>query len=161
MEIGDIPPQNTAAIVVQQSSVKQAGLAKTILVGNCHLIASSDPDETAINVIDPLGVAVLYLQQYEKIQLKRVGNVTFLKNPSRGTITEVEYGRYRYRPNADYLGRDRVVAFVEVGGYHVKVFTFLRVLDDSFTGNHSDSYDYYCPNYVYKIAPTQAIPAKK
>jgi hypothetical protein len=101
------------------------------------------------NVLEPKGDAGFYLRSYENKQVANTdpGTITILQQPTHGIlrlVTEADRGTlfssssgpidpanpgYVYLPEKGYLGKDKTVALVEIGGVKVKVVYFFQAIN--------------------------------
>ncbi len=152
LDMANIPPQGAPVMMVQASQAKHAATQKERTLGVCQLIGNPDPEDTAVNVIDPTASIRGYFYAFEHQRLFGEGQVTILKNPTHGILDDLVGGGYRYVPTGNYLGKDSATILVEMAGYSIKLVYAFHVLEGPLVGDTSDLYRALCPKKVRKIS---------
>jgi hypothetical protein len=144
-DMPNVPPQNVPVLIAQANQA-QAGDVTTIrTIGVCHPAPSNA--YSLENVTEPIGEADYYLQQYEQQTVTGSATITILQQPKHGIlrlVTEADRGTlfsdtsgpidpadpgYAYLPEEGYLGKDKAIVLVEIGGVKVKVVYFFQAIE--------------------------------
>ena len=167
-DMPNVPPQ-AAPVMIAQANQAQASDVKTMrTIGVCH--PAPNNNYSGSNGVDPKGMAAQYLRNYEhrKIANSEPGTITILQQPAHGIlrlVTEADRGTlfgstasplkpdaglYAYLPEEGYLGKDKAIAIVEIGGVKVKVVFYFQAISEAIP-----DYDTLCKKgYSWKISST-------
>ncbi|MES2770770.1 MAG: hypothetical protein V4623_02150 [Pseudomonadota bacterium] len=146
MDMPNVPPQNQPLMIAQANQAQSAS-TKMRTFGICF----PAPNElfSLENVTDPKVASIEYLWRYEHRRIIKTepATVSILQEPKHGVLrlmTEADRGTlfsdtagpidpsdpaYVYLPNPGYLGKDKAIFLVEIGGVKVKVIYFLQAID--------------------------------
>ena len=168
-DMPNVPPQNVP-VMIAQANQAQASDVKTIrTIGVCHPASSNV--YSLENVIGPIYQARDYFRLYEQKTVTGAATITVLQQPKHGILRLVteddrgalfssssgplkpDAGLYAYLPEKGYLGKDKAVLLVEIGGVKVKVVYFFQAIGGS-KGN--DGIEVLCGKngYHWKISST-------
>ena len=150
LDLPDVPPQSAPVVMAQASQGQQGNQAVERTMGVCHLVPNTDPlrQPSAENVVEPAGEAVAYFRLYEHRDVKGPAKITLLQGSKHGVLNNEGNGAYAYIPEPGYLGKDRVVALVEIGGFKVKQTYYFQAIPGAAIGN--TTYDEYCGKNGYR-----------
>lgn len=144
-DMPNVPPQNVPVLIAQANQAQSIGATTTRTAGVCYPVPNDN--YSAENGLDPINSADFYLQQYEHRTVTEPATVTILQQPKHGIlrlVTEADRGKlfsvsagpikpdnqaYVYLPEKGYLGNDKAVMLVEIGGIKVKVIYFLQAVE--------------------------------
>ena len=150
-DMPNVPPQDVPVMIAQANQAQSSTALTVRTVGICYGIPNGvDTSPTGGNVVDPREEAHNYLFNYEK---KNVANtvpttVTILQQPAHGIlrlITQADIGTilpgsggtvdpanpgYIYLPEKGYIGQDKAVVLVEIGGVKVKEIFYFHDMDE-------------------------------
>jgi hypothetical protein len=144
-DMPNVPPQNVPVLIAQANQA-QAGDATAIrTLGVCAPAPSTR--YSLDNVVEPIGQAEAYFRLFDPQQMPDgPATITILQQPKHGIlrlITEADRGTlfsdtsgpidpadpgYAYLPENGYLGKDKAVVLVEIGGIKVKVVYFFQAI---------------------------------
>jgi len=144
VDIPDVPPQYAPVVIAQAGGAKQSAAKTDRILSVCQLIENPPmmPGGSAVNSMSP----ILALRNYFKVQEKRIvegpSTATVLENPKdgelkdqgtsvlrNGTLVDTGERRYSYLAAPSYLGKDRSVLLVEMGGMRIRVVYSYHVVD--------------------------------
>jgi hypothetical protein len=134
-------------VMIAQANQAQTGDVTTIrTLGVCEPV----PNErfSLENVIGPIDSAKAYFRLYEPQQMPDgSATITILQQPKHGIlrlVTQADVGTilpsggdpvdptaglYFYLPEEGYLGKDKAIVMVEIGGVKVKVVYFFQAIE--------------------------------
>ncbi|SRR6266567_1358566 len=129
-----MPSQYTQVMIVQAGTEGKGAAKVNRTLGVCHVIEnqrlpSGEPRVSAINSIDPIGWVKLYFSTDEHRQIDGPGRASVLQNPAHGVFRSYDQGDYLYIPALGYLGKDRGVMLVEMGGMKIRIVYTVHVVD--------------------------------
>ena len=158
----DMSPQMAfdTPIVIVADAKQQSALGNRAL-GVCTVISNNGSEDwdTAAHGIDPIMVARLYLQTYEKYGAavhRMPGKILSIFDPKFGALKSLpsDDGAYIYVPNEKFFGTDSVTAQVELAGRKFKVIWTLKVVDSNTGGPETRRIECGSRSLYWKISTT-------
>lgn len=144
-DMPNVPPQNLLVLVAQANQAQANDVTTLRTLGVCS--PSPSNNYSLENVVEPVGEAGYYLQQFEQRIVAGSATVSVLQQPKHGIlrlVTEADRGTlfgstadpldssdpgYAYLPEKGYLGKDSATVLVEIGGIKVKVVYFFQAVN--------------------------------
>ncbi|MEQ1525190.1 MAG: hypothetical protein ABL911_00380 [Gallionella sp.] len=164
-DMPNVPPQNLPVMIAQANQAQLGDMKTTRAIGVCF--PAPNNNYSGANTFSPINSAGFYLRSYEHKNVAHAtpATVTILQQPAHGIlrlVTEADgntfgEGRfdpadpgYVYLPEDGYLGKDKAVALVEIGGVKVKVVYYFQAISEAIP-----DYDTLCKKgYRWKISST-------
>jgi len=155
-DMPNVPPQNVQVLIAQANQAQANDVTTLRTLGVCS--ASPSNKYSLENVVEPVGEAGYYLQQFERRTVTGSATVTVLQQPKHGILRPViqaDVGTilanggdpvdptdpgYVYLPEKGYLGRDNASVLVEIGGIKVKVIYFFQAVNGPLGNDGANRY---------------------
>ena len=81
--------------------------------------------------------------------------VEVVQQPKHGVVVFKDGTGFKYVPNPDYVGNDKIEFLVNIDGKNIKLIYFIKVVDDAKlldTHHLSERYRKYCPKDQWRIS---------
>lgn len=148
LDLPEIPDAYLSILVAEYRPVAVGATnAKTMTIGVCRPVENHQWRKP--EALSPAVSTVNYLWEFQGFRqmpgkqgretlyaLEKTAKITILQQPSHGklTLTTDEYpnslpNTYFYHPEPGFLGKDRIVAWVEMGQYKIKLVYSLYPVD--------------------------------
>jgi hypothetical protein len=152
IDIPNIPPQTVPVIIAQAEQSQASTVQVGRILGVCHVVSNSQM--SLANTIAPKEEAIVYLENYEKKEIKDTvpATIYIMEQPMHGILrllVETDRGivfsrgaapldpanpGYLYIPQKGYIGKDGAIMLVDIGGIKVKVMSTFKVVGDTYNG---------------------------
>jgi hypothetical protein len=150
-DMPNVPPQDVPVMIAQANQAQSSTALTVRTVGICFGIFNGvGTSPSGANVVDPKVAAQSYLLNYEKNNVANTvqATVTILQQPAHGIlrlITQADIGTilpdsggtvdpanpgYIYLPEKGYIGKDKAIILVEIGGVQVKVIYYFHDINE-------------------------------
>jgi hypothetical protein len=150
-DMPNVPPQDAPVMVAQANKAQSSNALTVRTVGICYGIPNGvGTSPTGGNGVDPKEEAINYLGAYEnkQIAMSAPATITILQQPAHGIlhlVTQADIGTilpsggdpvdpadpgYIYIPEKGYIGQDKAVVLVEIGGVKVKEIFYFHDMDE-------------------------------
>ena len=150
-DMPNVPPQDVPVMIAQANQAQSSTALTVRTVGICFGISNGvDTSPMGDNVVEPKGEAQSYLLNYEKKNVADTvpATITILQQPAHGILrllTQADIGTilpgsggtvdpsnpgYIYLPEKGYIGQDKAVVLVEIGGVKVKEIFYFHDMDE-------------------------------
>lgn len=155
-DMPNVPPQNVPVMITQAKQAQPSDVKTTRTFGVCF--PAPNEKYSLENVIQPSGEAQMYLKFYENREVQGAATITVLQQPAHGIlrlVTEADRGilfssssgpanpaipGYAYLPEKGYLGKDKAVVLVDIGGIKVKVVYFFQAVSGGLGNYATETY---------------------
>ena len=143
-DMPNVPPQDVPVMIAQANQAQSSTALTGRTVGICYGIFNGVGTSPSLeNTIDPKVAAQSYFYSYEQRTVTGSATITILQQPAHGIlrlITEADgnnFGEgqfdpadpgYVYLPEKGYIGQDKAVILVEIGGVKVKEIFYFHVI---------------------------------
>jgi hypothetical protein len=145
-------------VVIVESKVKNEATVSACYIMLTPVLEGTPIQENGEYVISPIGEASEYLFRRKKLthdvvsKYWNTAKVTWLNLPQHGKFVdsngniafEFRKQAYHYAPDVGYIGKDRIVAMVDLMGYKIKVIYYLHNLEPGY-GDPTQ----YCPKEFF------------
>ncbi len=152
-DMPNVPPQDVPVMIAQANQAQSSTALTVRTVGICLGIFNGvGTSPTGENIVEPKGEARAYVRNYEKKNIADTvpATITILQQPAHGILrllTQADIGTilpntggtfdsadpgYIYLPEKGYIGQDKAVVLVEIGGVKVKeIFYFHDIVEQT------------------------------
>ena len=149
-DMPNVPPQDVPVMIAHANQAQSSTALTMRAVGICYGIPNGvGTSPTGGNIVDPMGEAQSYFLNYENKTIADTvpATVTILQQPAHGILrllTQADMATllggggsldpadqsYIYLPEKGYIGQDKAVVLVEIGGVKVKEIFYFHDMNE-------------------------------